>query len=144
MSRVPSAERTLRRQRALEMRLAGASYREIGQALGVSGKTAFHDVTRILADTVQESADRARALEVQRLDRLLLTYWPRALGGDHQATSLVLRIAQRRSQPLGVEARLKVDLTAWVREVAIEEGIDPEQAITDAQAIIRRAQETPA
>ena len=58
MPRVSAAERMLRRQRALELRLAGASYREIGAQLGVSEKTAHSDVLRVLAETAQEPADQ--------------------------------------------------------------------------------------
>ncbi len=30
----------------------------------------------------------------------------------------------------------KVDVTAWIREMAIKEGMDPDEAVREAQAIL--------
>src|SRR5688572_28673291 len=70
--RIQAAER---RQRALDYRKAGASYRAIGDALGVSEKTAHGDVQQALASLAaqeQASAEQLRALELARLDDLAL------------------------------------------------------------------------
>jgi hypothetical protein len=64
-----------RRVQALRLRIAGASYRVIGEQLGVSGKTAWEDVHQALAELAaleQASAEELRALELARLDDLTL------------------------------------------------------------------------
>src|SRR3954463_1560088 len=60
-----------RRVRALELRKAGASYREIGRELGVDVHTAHADIGAELAalrETAVGEATELRALELERLD----------------------------------------------------------------------------
>jgi hypothetical protein len=65
--RVDAAERDAR---ALELRAAGASFREISIQLRVSVSTAWKCVDRGLAATRQEPSSNLRILERERLDRL--------------------------------------------------------------------------
>ncbi|MBE7480225.1 MAG: hypothetical protein HS104_09605 [Polyangiaceae bacterium] len=61
-----------RRAKAVELRLAGASYRRIATQLGVNVSNAFRLVQRALADAhrlVREDADRLVQLELMRMDR---------------------------------------------------------------------------
>lgn len=125
--------------KALELRLAGASYRQIAVSVGASLKTVYLDVQRMLREYASEPAEQVRNAELGRLDRLLLAHWPAAVKGDYRATATVLSIMDRRARLLGLDAPLRIDLTAWVRRLAEEEGLDPEQAVQDAEAIVRAA-----
>lgn len=61
-----------RRAKAVELRLAGASYRRIAAQLGVGVSSAFRTVQRALAEAhrlVREDADRLVQLELMRMDR---------------------------------------------------------------------------
>lgn len=124
---------------ALDLRLAGASYRQIGSQLKVSHVQAFRDVQRLLREAVSEPAETVRHAELARLDRLLMAHWPKATQGDAKATAMVLQIMDRRARYLGLDAPQKIDLTAWIRKMAEDEGIDPDQAVKDAEAIVRGA-----
>jgi hypothetical protein len=64
------ADAALRDGQALELRTAGATYRQIAERLGVSLSTAHACVTRGLDRTRREPAEQLRALELERLDRL--------------------------------------------------------------------------
>jgi hypothetical protein len=58
---------------ALELRAAGASFRQIGEALSVSKPRAFRIVRKALDELVlhcQDTAERVRQLELYRLDRI--------------------------------------------------------------------------
>lgn len=92
-----------RRVQALDLRLAGASYRQIGAQLGVSHQTAYTDVQEMLKEYCTETADEVRSQEVHRLDRLLLAQWPKATAGDTKASELVLKIMGQRARLLGLE-----------------------------------------
>ncbi len=72
-----------------------------------------------------------------RLDRLQEALWPKAISGDTRAADVVLRIMNRRARMLGIDAPARIDITAWIREIAVKEGMDPEQAVRDAKAILR-------
>ena len=120
------------------MRLAGASYRQISATLGVPLATAHRQVQRMLTEYA-ETATQLRDMEVARLDRLLMGHWTKAIGGDVNATRTVLSIMDRRAKLLGLDAPQRIDLTGWIREMAIAEGLDPDQAVRDAESIVRRS-----
>ena len=125
--------------KALDLRLAGVSYRQIGEQLDISHTQAERDVQAMLDEMAQEPAEAVRKAELARLDRLVMAHWPAALRGDHRATATVLQIMDRRARYLGLDAPQKIDLTASIREMAEREGIDPDQAVRDAEEIVRGA-----
>ena len=134
-----NADSQVRAVQALDLRQAGASYRQIGNTLGVSHVTAFRYVRRLLREHTREPAEQIRDAEIARLDRLLMGHWGKAIGGDVNATRTVLSIMDRRAKLLGLDAPPRIDLTGWIREMAIAEGLDPDQAVKDAESIVRRS-----
>src|SRR5437870_9597007 len=79
-------ERVAERQaRAIDLRKHGATYRQIGRQLGTSAPQALRDVMVALDAVVaerQESAAQLVALELERIDWLLLTLTPLAQKGN--------------------------------------------------------------
>src|SRR4051812_8025712 len=92
--RINAAER---RSLALELRLAGNSYREIARQTGASVSTIWDDINDglvMLADQEQEKTKMLRQLELERLDALHAAHWASATtGGDDKAAGIILRIA---------------------------------------------------
>src|SRR6266511_2675475 len=68
----PSVTAAEKDARALELRRAGLSYRQIAAQMGVSVGAAWKYVTRGLDRTRREPADALRELEAERLDQLQL------------------------------------------------------------------------
>ena len=134
-----SAEADARRLKALDLRLAGASYRQIGAQLGVSHTQASKDVKAMLREMATEPAAEVRQQELTRLDKLMLAHWPTAIRGDIRATTMVLQIMDRRARLLGLDAPQRIDITGWIRQMAEREGLDPDAAVADANAILREA-----
>ena len=132
-----NAQIEVRELKALDLRLAGASYRQIGVQLSVSHVQAFRDVQRVLREIAKEPALEVRAVELGRLDKLMLAHWPFAIKGDVRATTMVLQIMDRRARLLGLDSPQRIDITGWIREMAKREGLDPDQAVRDAQDILR-------
>ena len=98
-----------RAARALELRSTGATFAAIARRLGYSSKTGAHDaVKRALDATLRKPADTLRKLDLERLDRLFATHFPRACRGDHQATTACLRIMERQAALLGLDAPRQV------------------------------------
>lgn len=111
-----------RRVQALELRKAGATYRQIGAMLGVSGVQAYRDVARALeALAVEEHsrADELRALEDARLDDILIVLWPRVKHGDIEAITTTLRLMERRAKLWGLDSpgEQRVDVGGALVEV---------------------------
>ena len=105
-------ERAERKKNAVELRLAGASYRDIGNALGCSTVTAMNDCKEALAEIPMQQADEMRTVELSRLDRLQRAVWGKAIKGDLQAVDRALKIIDRRAKLLGLDAPQQVQITA--------------------------------
>lgn len=102
---VPRVRTTLGTQRqALELRAAGATFREIGSALNIDHTWARTLVIRALDEVTYEGADHMRRLEGQRLDRLQRAAWAKAIAGDLKAIAEVRRLMERRAALFGLDA----------------------------------------
>ncbi len=103
-----------RRARAVRLRKAGATFSDIGRALGISRQAAHKLVLRVLEHMTKEAQEEAnilRFIEAERLDALHLALWPRAIKGDCSATDKILRIMERRARLFGLDKPIKVAST---------------------------------
>lgn len=102
-----------RQVRALELRKAGWDYATIAEQLGYSSGSGAHKaVCAGLRAALREPAQELIELEVERLDAMLRTsLWQRAMNGDSHAVDRVLRIMERRSKLLGLDAPTKQELS---------------------------------
>jgi hypothetical protein len=122
MAAANAAKKALARQReadALNLRLAGATFEAIARQLGLRGPTGAQDCYRRALERLAPIADREeqRRLEAQRLDRLQLPHWQKAINGDAEATQTVLNIMARRARLLGLDAQVSEDLNAILKAI---------------------------
>jgi hypothetical protein len=131
----------LKRKQAIELRLAGKSYHEIADELGIEYQSAINTVNRALTEAWKADEDKLnelRQLEVDRLDRLWGTWFPRATHSEQPnmaAATLCLKIAKRRAELIGLDREIKVGATLNIsvgaeqlRQV-VEAAQDPEAAL---------------
>jgi len=108
--RIRSTEKTLK---ALELRKRGMNYTQIGKTLGCARSTACRYVLselENLAERCREEAVHVRDLELQRLDDLYLIAYRAIIDGyDLAGIDRCLRIMERRSKLLGLDAAEKVE-----------------------------------
>ena len=101
-----SAERELRRRKVSANLLAGLTYRDIAEGLGVSLGTVAKDADLILTrwkeESVNDLGEKVR-LDARRLDVLLHALWPAATAGDQSAIDRVLKILERKAKLLGLD-----------------------------------------
>lgn len=100
--------------KASELRLAGLTIRQIASRLDRSVSGTAQALERALARTQKDAGDSMeawRAVEVARLDRLLVAVWPMAIKGNLGAVDRALRIAERRAKLLGLDASVDVSAT---------------------------------
>lgn len=98
-------------QEALRLRSAALPYSQIAARLQVSKSTAFGYVTRALEDLREERRKRADVLldlELDRLDIAQRSIWAQVLRGDLHALAVFLRLSERRSRLLGLDAPSKL------------------------------------
>lgn len=95
-----------RRQTVCQYRLAGMSYRAIGEKLGISHEQARADEMAARAEVkagTEESIDELRVRENERLDMLQSVLLPKMLAGDLVAGREWLRLSDRRARLNGLD-----------------------------------------
>jgi len=122
--------RVLERQKeCLELRTQGMTYRQICEFMLQKGlelpstwdeRYAYRDVTSALEKLQREINETTKfvvALELQRLDQLLLVAMNLATGGELRAIDRVLKIMERRSLYLGLDTPKTVEVKDWRSEI---------------------------
>ncbi len=138
--RIATAEK---QARALQFRASGATFAQIGLALGCSTTRAWQLVEAGLDRTVREPAEALVALECDRLDRMQLAIWPRVLKGDLHAIDAMLKIMARRAKLLGLDAPAKHEITresimkGAAEKAAERYGLDPREVLAQAEALFK-------
>jgi AraC-like DNA-binding protein len=95
---------------ALKLRQAGTSYEEIAQVVGYrSASGAYNAVRSAMKKTLQEPADELRRVELARLDAAQAGIWSKVLAGDIKSIHAFLKISERRSRLLGLDAPVVLD-----------------------------------
>lgn len=103
-----------RRVQSLDLRKAGASYRQIAAQLKVSVETAWSDVQHELAELAKlaaASAEDVRALELARLDEVTLQMTRQMRTGSVAAAQTLIRAQERRARLLGLDAPVRSELS---------------------------------
>ena len=141
----PDPEALERQRRALELKIAGATYREIAAALGYrDGSAAYKAVQAGKRLGFVEPAAELRQLESDRLDRLQRAVWTNAVKGDLPAVNAALKISDQRAKLLGLNAPQRTDVTIKLDDqlaaqvIAVLQAVlgDPLLALTPDQRIV--------
>lgn len=127
-----------RERHVLELRASGASFEQIGAALGVSPGRVRHIVSRAYKRAPHPHADVLREEQNRQLDRLQVAWWAKALGSpgdpnsgrpatapDPTALDKVMKILDRRARLNGLDAPVRIDARV---ETVDPESIDEEIA----------------
>jgi hypothetical protein len=116
---VPEPEQLDRELRVLELRRAGLTWQRIAEEVGYADHTgAYSAYKRALKRTLQQPADELRQQELDRIDRLQLAIWQKAMQGDMKAIATIVRLMERRAKLLGLDApvRIEQEVTTWTGE----------------------------
>lgn len=104
-----------RERRAVQMRIAGADYQSIADALGMVKSGAYKAVKRALDRTRQETAESSeelRIVEAHRLERLIMAAMPQAINGEVQSIEVVRKLSESLRRLHGLDAPEKTDITS--------------------------------
>jgi hypothetical protein len=93
------------------MRLAGASRQHIARALSLTVRQVNNHLQKLADSQPTPEIEALRQLEAERLDRLQVAVWSAAVSGSTQAIDTVLKISQRRSKLLGLDAPTRIDVS---------------------------------
>ena len=99
-----------KRDRALSLRLTGATYQAIADAMGVNKSTVKRWIDTAIDGVDKENAKQLIALENERLNRAMRAIWPKVIDGQLGAVDRVVKLSERRARLNGLDAPQKVDL----------------------------------
>lgn len=105
---LPSHATELRRQRVLEMRKAGLSYRVIAKQENVSRRQIIYDFNKAVEEAAcgrQITTHTERSLELQRLEMALVALISRVREGDLASIDRWLRLCESRRRLLGLDMK---------------------------------------
>jgi len=111
-------------QQAIQLRAAGATYREIGRALKIDHTWARRLVVDGVREAITEDVGELRREQGVRLERMLRGVYADATKGDHRAINSVLRILERQSRLFGLDAPLQLQVAGSELDQQIEALID--------------------
>ena len=128
-----------RRARALEMRIACYTYRQIAEELEyASEQQAYEAVRDEMAKAVREPVAALREQELDRLNKMLYALWPNIEAGNQGAIQTGLRVMERRAKLLGMDAPIDYRVVREeAQRLADELGLDRKEVMAEAEAIIR-------
>lgn len=100
-----------KQRKALELRKAGASFDTIADQLGYADASgAYRAVQTAMKVLHQEPALELRTVQVERLNHMLLTLWPKVQNGDERAIDTSLRVMDKIDRLMGTDAAQQVDV----------------------------------
>ena len=108
------AEIEQRRKKVAANLLGGLNYREMAEVFGVAIGTISGDVAIILGRWRRDqvaTVDEWIQIEARRLDKALNAIWDSVLAGDAQAIDRMIKIMERRSKLLGLDAPARKELS---------------------------------
>lgn len=103
-----------KRQRAIDLRREGYSYREIAAKIGASPGYCYKLVSQALKrirEETDEIAEDARQIEKDRLDKLWMYAFQAVQAGDVGAIDKAVKVMDRRCRLLGLDAPARHDIT---------------------------------
>lgn len=100
-----------KQRKALELRKGGATYEQIATAVGYSDASGSRKaVVRALKHVTQEPVMELKTLQIERLNHMLLTMWPKVQQGDERAIDTSLRVMDKIDALMGTHAAQKIDI----------------------------------
>ena len=116
----------IQRQKAVKFRLAGATYQAIADQMGCTTSNVHKMVKKEMEQVTKETredVEQLRAMEVSRLDEAQRAIWNQIANGHLGAVDRLVKISDRRSKLLGLDAPQKTAFTAGVGQDDEEGGV---------------------
>ncbi len=116
-------EMAIKENQTFTLRMAGANYADIADRVGYADASgAYRAFNRALNRLVLETPDEARLLELARLDAISINLFRSAQQGALGSVDRYLRVMERRSKLLGLDApdRVEVDWRTELEQAGVE------------------------
>jgi hypothetical protein len=123
-----------KQERALDLRLSGATLQQIADQLGYGGPpSAKKAIDTAIQRIGYEPAEELVHLELRRLDKMQSIAWLQLVQGDTYQISNILRIMEMRAKYAGVDAFLHKEIS---QQINVQVGTDGKVSIANAQGVM--------
>jgi hypothetical protein len=104
-----AAELEAKEAKVLELRRAGFTFQRIAEEVGYATPSgAQRALERIMTRNIPQAPEEFRWQELDRLDRMQVALWPRAMKGDDRAIGTIIRLMERRARLVGIDAPQRI------------------------------------
>lgn len=104
-----AAELEAKELKVLELRRAGFTFQRIAEEVGYATPSgAQRALERIMTRNLPQAPEEFRWQELDRLDRMQVALWPRAMKGDDRAINTIVRLMERRARLVGIDAPQRI------------------------------------
>lgn len=94
-----------KQRRALALRQAGASYRQIAEDCDYYDASAARKaILSAFDEVIQEPVEELRKIQIERLNHMLLILWPKVQKGDNTSIRDALSVMSKMDQLMGTDA----------------------------------------
>ncbi len=117
---------------------AGMTFRQIALEHDVSPQTVSSDIRKFVKELKDEGlrhVEEYRIVQQERIAAAIESIWNRVMMGEIPAISILIKLLERESRLLGLDAPTKVDITAKIRALAIGEGVHEQEAYDIAETV---------
>jgi hypothetical protein len=131
-----------RQKMAVTLRMSGATYRRIGEALGVSHVQAKRYCDRAFEQHATDSIEQLRMIQFSRIEHMIMLLWPQVNTRDIAAIHTVRALMNDENTIMGVGAGETSSITTSSRTI-IATGNKEEfvKALQEARATQQREEE---
>lgn len=101
-----------RKAEVIDLYLSGLKYRDIHEKTGYSIGVISKYVNEALDESnlsISEGTRKLKNRQLMKLERLMTPFWGKAMEGDVQACMMCLRIMERESSLLGLDAPFRIE-----------------------------------
>ena len=138
---------TERRAQIAQLMVSGVRTQTVLAGMfGVSQATISGDIAKIEAEWLRQTVNdvaAAKAVDLLRIDRMIVAAWPTATKGDPRAIAEVRNLIKLRADILGYAAPTKIEanvnMHVLAEQVAAELGLSVGDVIAEAERIIAGA-----
>jgi hypothetical protein len=106
---IPEDALLAKEMKVLDLRRAGFTFMRIAEEVGyrqASGAQRAYE--RVIARDKPQATEEHRWQELDRLDRMQVALWPRAMKGDDKAINTIVRLMERRARLVGIDAPTRI------------------------------------
>jgi hypothetical protein len=123
-----------RRTIILRERLAGKRFQDIAAERGWKAEYVRKDFAKWLKTQQMEAVEEYRKVQLDRFERLLNSYWDKAIAGEDRAALVCLRVLDQISKLLGLDAPTKTQIEGGGVITIVYSGDDWARGTINAEA----------